>query len=192
VSENRLELDLDSEDPDRRPPPAQIRLRAVRVPLWVVALVAVGVVVPTVGVTRARDDERFRRVQQQQAVTLRASVVEASGTVTGPLEDLLLVGTLRIVNGGPLPVKLGKLETIASGATLSGDAHGQVISAASAADVTIQMHVNCVWWDHALPVDLRLDATTTDGVRRSTVSPILGDDSAGWARMMTDICLPTP
>src|SRR4051794_20916877 len=80
VAADRPLLDLDS-DPDVDAPPDPLRLREIRVPLWVVALVAIGCVVIAVGFTRAWDENRARR--ERRAVVSLLLSVPADGGLSG-------------------------------------------------------------------------------------------------------------
>jgi len=185
-------LDLDSPDPDVGAPLDPLRLRDVHLPLWVVALVAIGCVVIAVALTRAWDENRSRR-EQQAVVNLIVSVpqdVRMSGGGNEPIAGYN--GRLQVVNAGPLPVTVEAVSSFSDGIRVNrnGGAGGAVtVPSGAVRQVDIGVGLVCREWDREQPIELAVDVTTADGNHHRQASSV-NIQGTPWLEALVSACPP--
>jgi hypothetical protein len=165
-----LDLDDDAPDPGRDP----VWWRAVRVPLWAVALLVLGVAVTTVVATRLWDAQQTRSIQQK--VTILVHVPADNGLVGGGNGDgttLRLGSVVQVINTGPLPIALGAVVSTSDGVALRGDGAGRSIPPGTAGEVIVRGSIDCRIWVPTEPIRMRLDVRGEDGVLRPTVKTVV-------------------
>lgn len=182
VSDEIVVLDLDSGAALESPGPDRVPLREVRVRWWVIPVVAVAVAVLAVGLTRAWDSDHTRRARQA-IVSLQVSVApdaELNGGPEGAGAGARYSTTLRVINVGPLPLTVDAVVTTAGGLSLSGSALNSLVPPGVTQDLQVQLLQECRRWlgtEPNVPLELRLEVTTADGVRRSQVSYLATRDT---------------
>ncbi len=180
-------LDLDSPDPDAEPARVPMRLRDVRAPLWVVALVAIGCALAGIGLTRAGEENRNR---QEQLSTVRTIV---SVSPTAELSGGSSLGTsgyntmILIANTGPLPIKMVAVQSSSPGVRLTNMGGTQAVPAGAAHDVPIGLNVVCREWQLQPVLDVTMTVTSMDGAVHRQVSQ-LNIDGTAWLEALREDC----
>lgn len=181
-------LDLDATDAtDAGGPAERVPFSQVRVPLRVVAVVAVVVAAVAVWGTRAVDDDRVRR---EQSAALRLVVSVFPGTDLAGGGDYLtgsFTGALTVVNAGPLPVRITDVSSATAGLRISPAGPGPAVTvpAGEGRQVDVGVGVVCRAWARRVPVDLVMSVTTADGRRRAQRRSL---DPGAWSDVLRRSC----
>lgn len=166
-----LVLDLDADDPDPGRDP--VWWRAVCVPVWVVALLVLGVAGLAVAATRTWD-ERQARDARPKTVAVLVNIPADNGLIGSRDGTTLTLGSaLQVINTGPRPITLGAVASTSAGVALRGNGNGRAIPPGTAGRVIVRGSIDCRTWVPTKPIEMRLDIKDADGIPRPTVKTLV-------------------
>ncbi len=197
------ELDLDDADPGgdghRAEGPGRIpwrerrrqwSMRVVSAPRGRVVLLAVVIALVAAGLTRAGDGLwNWRSRRADVAVFVSVPGDGYVGGASGGDDTYTFQSGIRVINAGPLPIKLGRISARTRGITLNGDAHGKVVPVGTAQPVDVDLVIDCRTYARGATVDLRVSVRTADGGRRSSTRPLVVRGTL-WDQMVESCAAP--